>query len=147
MANGTTAGSSVYNGNGASGVAGWRLGGAVAGVPVFPTQTSSSANTGSSITGSSIQIRGLPPSTSGLLLSGDLVQIGNQLCRVIAPLDSDAAGLGYLQIDRPLVESAVDGDPVIICSPMGRFILSAVNQGVEKTPGVFGNASLDFIEA
>lgn len=102
-------------------------------------------------TGTLLRLKGLPPSANGLLLAGDMVEIdlptNSQLVRVTARLDSDAAGLGVLQFENALKQSPGEGAPVTIQQPMGRFVLAGSTLGVEYTPGVFGQASLEFVEA
>lgn len=94
---------------------------------------------GGSQTGVSLVIDALPVSTNGLLLHGDLVQIGKQLCPVAAPLNSDAAGVGYLQLAYPLRVAPADNDPVIINTPMGYFKLTDNTGGYDELPGGFSN--------
>lgn len=129
----------------------WRAGFAASSVPFLPQQTASTvANAGVS-SGSILPLKGLPPSTQGLLLAGDMVEVqlpvNSQLLRVTNRLDSDAGGLGMLQFENTLKQSAGDNYPVIVQQPMGRFVLSGSTLGVEYTPGIFGQASLEFIEA
>ena len=44
---------------------------------------------------------------------------------VTASLDSDAAGLGYLQFRPKLHRPVNDNDPIIVTKPMGKFLLRA----------------------
>jgi hypothetical protein len=141
-----------YLGDGASGIYLWRAGNCGSSFPVAgitPTTTVGIAAIGQ--TGTLLRIKGLPVSTQGLLLQGDIVEIAlpsySQLVRVITPLDSDAAGLGVLQFENALKQSPADNAAVIVQQPMGRFVLAASSLGVEYTPGVFGQASLEFVEA
>lgn len=107
---------------------------------------------GASQTGNALNVKALPVSTSGLLRVGDVVQIPlptyvNQLVRLTAPLASDSSGNGYMQFEPELKESPAANAAVAIQNPMGRYMLANGSVGVELTPGVFGNASLEFIEA
>lgn len=141
-------GSSIsYTGDGTSNIYLWRGALAQSSVPFIPAQTTSSASSGTSQSGSSLNIKGLPASTSGLLLQGDLVQIGTDLNMVVASLDSDAAGCGVLQLYRPLRTAPADNDPVIINSPMGRFVATSNETGWDESPGGFANFEREFEEA
>jgi hypothetical protein len=129
----------------------WRAGIALSSTATIGAQTVGAAVTAQVQTGSQLRLKGLPASTNGLLLAGDMVEIdlptNSQLVRVTARLDSDAAGLGLLQFENALKQSPADGAAVIIQQPMGRFVLASSTLGVEYTPGVFGQASLEFVEA
>lgn len=124
----------------------WRGGVAQSSVPFNVSQTvGTSAPTGNSPTGSSISVKGLPVSTNGLLLAGDLAQIGNELKQLTAPLNSDSAGIGFLQFEPPLFRSPSDNNPVIICNPMGKFIL-ADNGKITNQLGRYADVDLVFEE-
>ena len=105
----------------------WHASLAQSSVPARETLTTSAATAGAAQTGSAIHLKGLPASTSGLLLAGDWIEFitptYSELKRVTAPLNSDAAGLGYLQVEPILRASPVDNAAVIIRKPMGRFML------------------------
>lgn len=121
------------------------------GVTARPVATSTVTQTGTGQSGNTLYLKGLPASTTGLLLQGDMVEIdlptNSQLVRVTARLDSDADGLGLLQFENALKQSPADNTAVIVQQPMGRFVLAASSLGVEYSPGVFGQASLEFVEA
>lgn len=140
------AGSPAYAGNGTSSIYAWRVGAARTSVPTRGAQTTSAASTGTSQTGSGLYLKGLPASTSDLVLPGSWAQIGDQLVKVTAPLASDAAGLGYLSFSPNLRVSPADNDPVIFCKPMAKCVL--VNEQMEYSvePGN-GTYSFDFVEA
>lgn len=112
-------------------------------VPCTATLTTSATTTGTLQTGNSINVKGLPVSTNGLLLPGDYVQIGQQLVPVAGALNSDAAGLGTLQLAWPLRNAPADNDPVIINTPMGKFVLTENIGGWDESPGIF--SSHDFV--
>lgn len=145
------AGSNNYLGDGASAIGLWRGGNCSSSFPVFPTATAGAAFAGNTQTGNQLYLKGLPVSTNGLLLQGDMIEIdmptNSQLVRATARLDSDAAGLGVLQFEHALKQSPVDNAAVVIQQPMGRFVLANSTLGVEYVPGVFGQASLEFVEA
>lgn len=117
-------GTAAYTGDGTSRISIWRGTSAVSAVPVRLSQTTSTAlDSGTSQTGSALYIKGLPASTNGLLLLDDPFEINGELKQCTASLNSDAAGLGYLQFAPALVRSPADNDPVVIFQPMGKFIL------------------------
>lgn len=146
-ANGTQA----YTGTGGTAINARRLTFSQSSVPALQIQSSSAPVAAAAQTGSAYFVKGLPASSSGLLLPGDWVDIGQELKRVTAQLDSDAAGRGYLQFSPPIRTSAADNAPVAVNSPFGRFILSSNDNGWQAVPGPnaqpFGNLSLDLIEA
>jgi hypothetical protein len=129
----------------------WRMGVALSSTATIGAQSSSAAVTAVGQTGTLLRLKGLPVNTQGLLLQGDIVEIDlpsySQLVKVTARLDSDAAGLGVLQFENTLKQSPADNAAIVVQQPMGRFVLAASSLGVEYTPGVFGQASLEFIEA
>lgn len=143
-------GSTSYTGT-TGALAVWRCGAAVSSVPTRGAQTTTTAAaSGATQSGSRIYVKGLPVSTSGLLLPGDWAEVttslGPQLCMVVASLDSDAAGLGVLNVSPPVRGTVADGAEIIVNRPMGRFVLSS---GVEwmNEPGIFTTASAEFEEA
>lgn len=121
-------------------------------VPTRRSPTAGSANPGIAQTGSACYVKGAPPSATGLLLPGDWFEINKELKRVTAQLDSNAAGLGYLQFSPPIRNSPADSDPVIVNMPMGRFIMSATETGWDASPaglisGPRATYTLDLVEA
>lgn len=109
--------------------------------------TAGAANPGTIQSGSGLWVKGLPPSTKGLLLVGDWFEINQELKKVTAALSSNAAGLGYLQFSPPLRFGPNDNDPIILNHPVGRFILNSNENGWTANPGIFADFSMDFIEA
>ena len=124
-----------------------RLSLAQSSVPMRPTLTTTVATSGESQTGSGLYLKGLPASTNGLLLAGDAVQIGKQFFKVQAPLDSDAAGLGYLEVSPNIRTPFADNDPVIINQPMGRYMLASDDAGYSTRAGRISTMTLEFEEA
>jgi hypothetical protein len=124
----------------------WRLGAYQSGVPTRGAQTTSAAVAAETQQGVGLYVKGLPVSTSGLLLQGDWVEIDGQLKMVTAALDSDAAGLGYLQFSPPLYRSVSDNTPIIVNKPMGRFMLAGDASWLNE-PGLLSSASIDLEEA
>lgn len=137
----------TYNGDGSSDIGVWHFGLANSGVPFNPGVTTGTAvASGVTQSGSALRVKGLPVSTSGLLLPGDFVQIGNQLDQVVAPLDSDAAGLGYLQLSRPQRTAPADNAAVIVEKPMGRFLFAENDIGYSLRPGQLSDYTIPLIE-
>lgn len=133
----------------------WRgsaTGGGQVGSAVRAVQTLTLVSNGTGQTGTSLNLKALPANTQGLLLPGDMAEIQmpngfSQLVRITSRLDSDAAGLGLMRFENALRYSPGDAAAVIVHRPMCRWILSTSNIGIEYAPGIFGQASLEFIEA
>lgn len=115
-------------------------------VPFNPALTTSALTTGTAQTGGTLNVKGLPVSTSGLLLAGDFVEINGELKQVTASLDSDAAGLGVLKFRPGLWVSPADNDPIIVNNPMGRFRLAS-DPRITENFGLYTDVELDLIEA
>lgn len=141
----SAANTGTYNGDGASYISVWGASLAQSSLPVRYVATTTTATTGTSQTGSALYVKGLPASTSGLLLPGDYIEINGALKRVTASLDSDAAGRGYLQFNPRLVASPSDNDPIIVNTPMGRFMLAGDPRETEHY-GVYTDVELDLVE-
>ncbi|HYE70602.1 MAG TPA: hypothetical protein VD932_03665 [Aquabacterium sp.] len=144
-------GADVYTGDGASGIRVWRATFSPSSVPMRLKQTTSSISSGEEQRGGALQLKGLLPSTSGLLLPGDLAEViggrGSELKIVAAPLNSDSAGLGYLEIEPSIRSSPADNAAVIFQQPMGRFIFDGDVPSWSTDPGIITTASAEFIEA
>lgn len=97
--------------------------------------------------GSGLYLKGLPPSTNALLEAGDRVEINGQMVIATAALDSDAAGMGYLQCFPPLRTPSASDTPVIFTAPTMRGILVPDEIGWQTQPGGFSDFSLQFEEA
>jgi hypothetical protein len=136
----------LYTGNGAGNIGVWRLGAAASQYPVRLTQTTTAAVTGTSQTGAALHLKALPASTNSLLLPGDWVECSGQLNMVTAPLNSDAAGLGYLQLQRSFTTTPADNAPVIVNRPMGRFLLAEDEVSWGSRPGILSDFSVSFVE-
>jgi hypothetical protein len=124
----------------------WRATSAQSSVPVRLTQTTTTATTGTSQSGRSLYVKGLPASTQGLLRQGDPVQLGNQLNFVASDLDSDAAGKGLLTVDLPWRHSPADNDPVIVNTPMAKMILASEDISWDTGPGQFSSFQIELVE-
>jgi len=97
---------------------------------------------GGSQTGSAMTIDNLPASTAGLALAGDLVEVNRQIVTLVADLDSDGSGNGYLQFEPEVFSSPPDNDPVVFGAPMGKFILASDPQ-ITNQYGLYANVSFD----
>jgi hypothetical protein len=124
----------------------WRATSAQSSVPVRLTQTTTTATTGTSQTGRSLYVKGLPASTQGLLRFGDPVQLGTQINFVAADVDSDAAGLGLLTVGLPWRNSPADNDPVIVNTPMAKMILASEDISWDTGPGQFSPFQIELVE-
>lgn len=116
-------------------------------VPMREVGTTTTAVSGATLSGLGINVKGLPVSTVGLLVAGDQVEIDGQIKFLTASLDSDSAGLGFLQFSPPLRRAISDNTPVIINKPMGRFMLAGDDLSFMNEPGVQTMAALDLEEA
>lgn len=137
----------TFAGDGTSALYVWRGGLAQSSVPFTPAQTTTTASTGTTQTGNTINVKGLPVNTNGLLLEGDLVQIGSQLCPVVASLNSDAAGCGTLQLAYPPRTAPADNDPIIVGTPMGYMCAVNNENGYSCAPGGLSDFELELEEA
>jgi hypothetical protein len=138
----------VFSGSNQDSIRVWRATFAQSSVPVRLTQTvATAAATGTSqaLTGG-LYTRGWPVSTNGLLYAGDQVQIGNQLLVVTAPVNSDAAGLAFLQTSPALRSAPADNAAVIINQPMAKFMLANNAAGWNSRPGTFSDATIELEE-
>lgn len=128
-----------YTGQTSSDLGVWRLGMSDSGstqggtnVPGRPMQTTGTVVNGSTgQTGGGLYLKGLPASTDGLLLQGDPVEIitgtSSQLVRARSALNSNAAGLGYLEFEAPIRVSPSDSAAVIFHNPLCRMMLDSPN--------------------
>lgn len=140
----------VYSGASNAAIALWRATLSSSGVPARLKQTTITASSGETQNGGALYVKGLPASTSGLVLPGDQVEVigarGSELKIVTASLDSDASGLGYLQFEPPMRSSPTDNAAVIFQQPMGRFIFVGEAPEWSTGPGIISSASAEFEE-
>lgn len=146
----------AFTGDGATAdVYAWRATLAQSSVPTRLIQTTTTAAAGASQAGSTLRIKGgrAPGegALAGALLPDDRFEIitsrGSEMKIVTAPLDFDAAGLGYLQFEPPLLGTPADGAPIIIENPMTRAIFAGDMVGWDDSPGIVTTASAEFEEA
>jgi len=138
-----------YTGASSRNIAAWRGTLAQSSVPVRLSDRTTAAPSGTSQTGSGLYLKGLPASTQNIRAAGDMVEIVlpsySQLVRLTAALDSDAAGLGYMQFENVLRTSPADNAAVIFNQPMMRGILTE-GPSWPTRPGLFSDFDLDLIE-
>ena len=139
-------GGTTYTGDGTSKLGMWRLGASRSSVPTRGTQTTNAAASGASQTGSALYTKGWPASTDGLLLTGDWFEINGQLKQLTAPVNSDAAGLAYMQFRPSLADSPADNDPIIVHEPFGRFIYPQGTRELENLFGLYGDCEMNLEE-
>lgn len=145
LADGTTTG---YAGDGTSSVYAWRLGAARSGVPTRGAQTVATAlASGTTQTGRGLYLKGLPASTLNLAYAGEWCQIGSQLFKLTSAFDSDAAGLGFLQVSPNIRTPFADNEPVIFNQPMAKMRLATEEMSWSLHPGGFGTFQLTFEES
>lgn len=147
----TADGTDSYTGTGSNLNYAWRATLAQSSLPVRLSQTTAAATGGTSQSGSALHSKGWPASSSGLLLADDQFEVitsrGSELKILTAPVNSDAAGLAYMQFEPPLRGAPSDNSPIIVHQPMGRFIYTGESVGWDNDPGFFTSASCDFEEA
>jgi hypothetical protein len=148
----TADGVTTYAGSTSTGLLTWGASLSRSGVAARLTPTTAAATPigGAAQSGPAIYVKGLPASTNGLLLAGDWVEIitsqGSELKMLTASLDSDAAGLGFLQFAPALRGTVADNAPIIVHRPMGRFISTADAIEYQDEPGIVTTSSFDFEE-
>lgn len=78
---------------------------------------------------------------------GDWIQIGDELKRVTADIDSDMSGQAIIHIAPMLRNTYSNGTPLIVARPCGIFMLADGKQGKSKRVPLFGTISLSLTEA
>jgi len=105
---------------------------------------------GAGQSGTSITVDGLGAGVSGALLAGDLVQIGNDLLMLTAPVTTYGDTSAFLRFNRPLSASPADNAAVIIHQPMARMILGNQTVGWSNQPGgwigAVSSMTVEFVE-
>jgi len=139
-------GTSSYTGSSGNALALWRGGCAATSEPVLPPGNTSVLSSGTTQSGNGLNTKGWPASTSNLLLTGDWVEIGGELKQLTAPVNSDAAGLAYIQFRPGLAGSPADGDAVIVYEPFGRFIYPAGTREFENLFGIYSDCEMNLEE-
>lgn len=88
---------------------------------------------GASQTGQSLITDGWTPSTTGILLAGDYIQIGQRLYVILIDADSDGSGNATLDIFPNLRESPADNETIYTINTTGLFRLSRATVTVSGT--------------
>lgn len=136
-----------YSGDGASLIFAWRGTLAQSSVPMRLVQTVAAASTGTLQTGSALYLKGLPVSTSGLLVAADPFEVvtsatTSEFKCATKSLNSDAAGLGHIQFESPIRNSPADSGAVILQRPLMRAMLDS--NSVKWTEKLGGFCDLEF---
>lgn len=79
---------------------------------------------GGSQTGSTLATDGWTAGSSGVLLAGDYIQVGQRLYMVLQDVDADGSGEATIDIYPSLRESPGDNEYLIMENPKGLFRLS-----------------------
>lgn len=101
---------------------------------------------GGSQSGTALLIDGLPASSAGLLRAGDWMEVGGELKRLTADLNTDSTGTAYAMFEPGLRNSPADNAPVMFRTPMGRFLLSDESVGWRTAPGILSDIELNLVE-
>ena len=135
----------VYNGDSASYIILWGACLKIDAVPGRYTATTTAAVSAVTQSGNRIELKGLPASTTGLLLPGDVIELDKALCVVAAALNSNESGLGTLLIEPGTWRAVSDREPVVIGEPMGRFKL-ADDASYQNLLGAYADLDLDLVQ-
>lgn len=136
-----------YSGSTSEGMYAWRITASPSSVPIRQVATTSSAlTTGTDQTGGACYTKGWPASTSGLLLAGDWFAINGELKQLTAPVNSDAAGLAYMQFRPGLAGAPADNDAVVVQEPFGRFIYPQGTRELSNMFGTYADCEMDLEE-
>jgi len=85
-------------------------------------------------TGSNIETKLWTASTTGILLAGDLIQIGNYMYMVLVDVDSDGSGDATLDIFPNLRTSPTDSDDIVVsdCKTLMRLASNEMKWSTDK---------------
>lgn len=109
----------------------------VYGAPIVTLATSLSSN---------IMSRGWQPNKRVLKLGG-WIQVGDELKRVTADVDSDMSGQAVIPVSPMLRNDYANGTPLIVSRPCGKFKLKDNSQGASHRKSSKSSMSLSFVEA
>lgn len=138
-------GSGVITSSGAY-IYAWRATLAQASVPTRLIFTNSATAVGSPQIGSTLFLKGLPPNSAGLRLTGDWLEVNGELKRLTGPLDSDGCGLGTARLRPSLVAAPNDNDPVVFSQPFGRFKIGETITELQNRFGLYGDVEMTMEE-
>lgn len=102
---------------------------------------------GASQTGATINTTGWTVSTPGILLAGDLINVGTELKIVVVDADSDVSGNSTITIEPPIRTSPSDASPIVITNPTAIMRLEENTIMWITRPGQFTDCSFSCIEA
>lgn len=139
-------GVSSYTGSTSAGMFAWRATCRNSSVPTRLIQSTASNVPAVAQSGSGIYTKGWPASTSGLLLTGDWIELNGELKQITAPVTSDAGGLAYINFRPALAADAVNDDPIVIYEPFGRFIYPAGSREIENMFGSYSDCEMNLEE-
>jgi hypothetical protein len=142
----TTTTAATYVGDGTSSILATRVTINGSALPMRTAFTNATAALGSQPVVGAMYTKGWPASTNGLLLAGDWFEINGELKQLTAPVNSDAAGLAYMQFGPCLGSSPADNDPVIVQEPFGRFIYPQGTREFENLFGIYGDCEMNLEE-
>lgn len=97
-------------------------------------------------TGVSIVTDGWTASAVGVLLAGDLVQIRNQLCRVVDDVSADAGGIATIVVQPSIRIAPNDNLAIVTAVPLGLFRISTPDVGWSQNPGIFSDIEIQCTE-
>lgn len=96
--------------------------------------------------GDLVLVDGLTVSQTELLKKADMIEINGQLLKLLNGLSTDNTGLGIVRVSPSLRGTIPDNTPVIIGTPMGRFVMRD-DPTTWNTVGYFEKAfTMSFLE-
>lgn len=99
---------------------------------------------GAGQTGTTLNVDGGPLSTSGWLVTGDIVGIGSRLHVLTANAGTDGSGAATLSLAPPILTAPADNAAVTLSLPTVDFMFRADRQGWQYEPGALGRMSFVF---
>ena len=135
----------TYNGDGSSSVFIWGAQLQQGGQLGRYVATTTTANSGSSQTGTEIWVKGLDADTDGQLLAGDQVEINGHLYKLLSDLDGDPSGVGLMRVTPRILTAPSDEDAVVIHEPADTFMLANGASGWSSVPGVFSDFTIEAV--
>lgn len=109
-------------------------------MPIFGSETplGSAGGTplvkGASQTGHDLVVDGCPVSTTGWLKSGDWIQLGTRLHKVLNDVNTNSSGEATITVMPKIVVSPADNDPVVVSNAKGVFRLVKNENPINAKP-------------
>lgn len=97
----------------------------------------------------SLSVKGMPNSTTGVLVPGDFLQVGNQLTQVVSTLTSNGSGVGSCNIWPELHQNYANDTAIVYTTACaGLFIMvSDLEVGSSSFAGSwFGEMTAEFMQ-